>query len=493
MGGSSEPGRWTNWAGSVSFTPDGGAREPTSEAEICAHVREAALRRVPVRVLGHGHSFNASMCAEGGIALSLRKYKRVLHVDAAARTVTCEAGITLVQLCEALEEAEPPLTLENVPVVIAITVAGALVTAAHGSGMRSQSISAHLLGCRLIDGRGEVVSVDRATNADLLPAARASLGVLGVISTVTLQCVPMRTLHISEGPMQLSECVERLDELAARFAYFKAWWVPHTGFVHAFCIDDKPAPPIAQIARQPLPADEGVTPVSGGGRLEAPLVSDATAMSLRSSFLASRAGGALMEGMLALAADQPAATPLVNCALRPLLYPTLVSEDSSYLVQCNEHRGLSESVGVRFDVSEFAIPAENCKAALTELVECLQREPGLYLSFPVDIRFSAADDIWLSPAYGRDTAWIGIPSKRPFGKETPHAAMFSRFEEIMQRHGGRPHWAKEHSVRAPQLRALYPRWADFLAVRARLDPDETFLNPYLRELLGVPAAARSRL
>jgi len=63
----------------------------------------------------------------------------------------------------------------------------------------------------------------------------------------------------------------------------------------------------------------------------------------------------------------------------------------------------------------------------------------------------------------------------------------------MQRHGGRPHWAKEHSVRAPQLRALYPRWADFLAVRARLDPDETFLNPYLRELLGVPAAARSRL
>lgn len=122
------------------------------------------------------------------------------------------------------------------------------------------------------------------------------------------------------------------------------------------------------------------------------------------------------------------------------------------------------------------------------------RSPPLF--FPgsqVDIRFSAADDIWLSPAHGRATAWIGIPAKRPFNRETPHADMFARFEQIMLRHGGRPHWAKDHSLRAAELARLYPRWADFLAVRKRLDPEGVFLNDYFRELLGVPAPVRSRL
>jgi hypothetical protein len=432
-------GQWTNWAGNVSFTPDGGVREPSSEAEICAHVREAARRRVPIRVVGHGHSFNRSMCADGGVSLNLRKYKRVLRVDGAACTVTCEAGITLVQLCEALADAQPPLTLENVPVVIAVTVAGALATAAHGSGARSPSLSAQMLECTLVNGRGEVMTIDRTTNAELLPAARASLGVLGILSTVTLQCVPARDLFISEGPLQLSECVMRLSELRERFEYFKAWWIPHTGFVHAFCIDTKPVPPIAQIALDPLsireatdsraqpPAPAGIDtklmPVAGavaragaadggGGaaiglagelaRVLAPrlpasasasasvpssalaaLRGDMTAQHLRAEHLNSRAGGAVMEGMLAIAARSPEATPLINSALRPLLYPTLETSEASYLVQCNEHRGLSESVGVRFQVSEFAIPAENAQSALSELVQVLQRQAGLYLSFPV--------------------------------------------------------------------------------------------------------------
>lgn len=390
MGGAND-GTWTNWAGNVSFKVSGAIHEPTSEAEIRDHVRDAARRRVPLRVVGHGHSFNRSMCADGGVTLSLRKYRRVLRVDARTRTVVCEAGITLVQLCEALEEAEPPLTLENVPVVLGVTVAGALSTAAHGSGVRSQSLSAHMLGCTLVDGRGSVLTIDGAHNAELLPAARASLGVLGVLSTVTLQCVPARTLHIAEGPMWLSECVDRLDELSARFEYFKAWWVPHTGIVHAFCIDGQRVPPVSQIARHEVDGAGLVgavhttvaAPSGAAPRAAEALVADASSIGLRSSFLMTRKGGPVMEGLLALAAEEPACTPLINCALRPLLFPTLEAEESSYLVQCNEHRGTgSESVGVRFEVSEYALPAEHAKQALTELVGALQTE-GLFLSFPV--------------------------------------------------------------------------------------------------------------
>jgi L-gulonolactone oxidase len=189
MGGHTGDGAsWTNWAGNVQFEPTGGLREPESEAEIIALVRDAARRRVPLRVVGHGHSFNPSMVADGGgVAVSLRRYKKVLQIDAVAGTVTCEAGISLVQLCEALAEHEPPLTLENVPVVLGVTVGGALATAAHGSGAKSPSLSAQLLGCTLIDGRGALLRIDASTNAELLPAARASLGVLGVFSTTTLR------------------------------------------------------------------------------------------------------------------------------------------------------------------------------------------------------------------------------------------------------------------------------------------------------------------
>lgn len=464
---------WRNWAGNISFTPLGGVREPTSEEEIVALVREAAQRRVPCRVVGHGHSWNESMCAPGGVAVSLRRYKRVLAVD--GDTVTCQGGITLVQLLEHL--ADEGLTLPNVPVVIGVTVAGALCTAGHGSGKTSPSLSAQLVGCRLVDGRGAVVDVGPGSNEDLLPAVRASLGVLGIMSTITLRCVPAYDLHISEGPMRLSECMARIDELKDRFEFFKAWWVPHTGYVHAFCIDRKPVPSVAALA-----GDASVPEARGAYEDHVPSAEVA-------AFLNTRQGGVAQEHLMHVAAKVPAATPLVNQALRPHLYPTLAAKDASYIVQCNEHRGVSESVGVRFQVSEYAIPAAAITEAMHQITTLLRSRPGLYLSFPVDIRFSAADDIWLSPAYGRDTAWVGIPAKRPFGEETEHAEVFAAFEQIMLALDGRPHWAKEHSCDAHVLARRYEHWHDFMRVRERMDPEGVFLNDLAR-LVGRPGRAK---
>ena len=116
------------------------------------------------------------------------------------------------------------------------------------------------------------------------------------------------------------------------------------------------------------------------------------------------------------------------------------------------------------------------------------RRGGLYCSFPVDIRFSKReDDCWLSPAFGADVCWVGIPAKRPRGRETEHGETFAAFELIMVAHGGRPHWAKQHTLDPAFFARSYPRWQDFLDVRAELDPSGTFLNPYLRQLLGLAA------
>lgn len=156
--------------------------------------------------------------------------------------------------------------------------------------------------------------------------------------------------------------------------------------------------------------------------------------------------------------------------------------------------------------TEWAIPYENTQACLRELHGWLEREHhdphGLRPHFPLEIRFSDADDIWLSPSYGQRTTWIGIiqykcvhflpwlapdrttdPFRRPYGLNVPYRALFARFEAILIRHGGRPHWAKSHPLRATELRALYPRFDDFVRVLQGVDSEGVWRNEYVERHL----------
>lgn len=148
------------------------------------------------------------------------------------------------------------------------------------------------------------------------------------------------------------------------------------------------------------------------------------------------------------------------------------------------------------------MPYQNTVSALRELRSWLDEElvdpEGMRPHFPIEIRFSSADDIWLSPSYGQQTCWIGIvqykseqilprievsltphPS-RPYGFIVPYRRLFKRFETIMTRHGGKPHWAKAHCLRPKDLRRLYPRFADFIKVLEEVDPVGLFQNEYIR-------------
>jgi L-gulono-1,4-lactone dehydrogenase len=100
--------------------------------------------------------------------------------------------------------------------------------------------------------------------------------------------------------------------------------------------------------------------------------------------------------------------------------------------------------------------------------------------FPVEVRVAAADDTWLSTAYGRDTAYIAIHQYTGL----PYRAYFDLFESVVAKVAGRPHWGKLHSLDAGRLRSLYPRFGDFLGVRAQVDPEGRFSNPYLSRVLG---------
>jgi hypothetical protein len=105
------------------------------------------------------------------------------------------------------------------------------------------------------------------------------------------------------------------------------------------------------------------------------------------------------------------------------------------------------------------------------------REP---VTVPVEVRFTAADDVWLSTAYERENAYVAV---HQYHRMDPRA-MFAAFEAIVAEHEGRPHWGKVHTLRAERLRELYPRFDEVLAVRDRVDPRRLFTNDHVRDLLG---------
>jgi FAD/FMN-containing dehydrogenase len=132
----------------------------------------------------------------------------------------------------------------------------------------------------------------------------------------------------------------------------------------------------------------------------------------------------------------------------------------------------------RFNEIEYALPAEEGPGCLRELRE-LMLNKHKDVTWPLEYRTVAADDIWLSQMHGRATVTISAHQ----AAHLPHEAFFADVEAIFRNHRGRPHWGKAHRLAAKELRELYPGWNEFLRVRAELDPDGRFLNEYLQELL----------
>jgi FAD/FMN-containing dehydrogenase len=142
------------------------------------------------------------------------------------------------------------------------------------------------------------------------------------------------------------------------------------------------------------------------------------------------------------------------------------------------HRLFATPRAVKFQEMEYNIPAADFPAVLGEIRARMARE-RFNVHFPIECRFVRGDDIWLSPAYGRDSAYIAVHMYRGM----PYKRYFAAIEAIYQPYGGRPHWGKLHTLDAATLAARYPHWNDFCRVRAEMDPGGVFLNDYLRRVL----------
>ncbi|MFJ3925065.1 D-arabinono-1,4-lactone oxidase [Streptomyces sp. NPDC090022] len=427
---------WRNWAGNVSATP---ARvvSPTSVGELQEAVRRAASDGLRVKAVGTGHSFTAA-AATDGVLIRPQALAGIQRIDRAAGTVTVAAGTALKDLNLAL--AGQGLSLTNMGDIMEQTVSGATSTGTHGTGRDSASIAAQLRAMELVTADGELLVCSEQENPEVFAAARVGIGALGVVSSLTFALEPLFLLTAREEPMAFEQVTAEFDQHWAENEHFEFYWFPHTGNCNT--------------KRNNRSAGPAAPNGAVSGWIEDELLSNGVFQAVNS-----------------LGRAVPATIPTIaRVASRALSARTYT--DIPYKVFTSPRR-------VRFVEMEYALPREHVVAALRELRSMVDRS-RLRISFPVEVRTAPADDIALSTASGRDTAYIAVHMYRG----TPYQAYFTAAERIFTAHGGRPHWGKVHTRDAEYFAEVYPRFGEFTALRDRLDPDRVFGNDYLRRVLG---------
>jgi L-gulono-1,4-lactone dehydrogenase len=428
---------WRNWAGNESARPCRIA-VPRSTHEVADEVRKAAAAGLTVRMAGTGHSFTP-VAATDGVLLRPGALTSIRSVDAAAGLVTVEAGCPLQVLNASL--LARGLSLANMGDIQVQTVAGATQTGTHGTGRDIGGMAAQVAGLELVLADGTIASCSADSPADgLFDAARVGLGALGVVTAVTFRVVPAFLLEAREEPMQWSEVISRLDELTSENEHFEFYWFPHTEGCLTKRNNRSPGPP------RPLPRFRYL---------------------LDDEFLSNTVFGLTCRLGHAVPGLITTVNGLAGKALGSRSYV-----DAAYRVFTSPRR-------VRFKEQEYAIPRESLADVLAEIRALFARRDWR-ISFPIEVRVTPGDDLWLSTAYGRSSAYIAIHVFHA----SPHQEYFRDVEAVMTAVAGRPHWGKMHTRSAEYLRQAYPKHGDFVALRDKLDPERRFGNPYLTQVLG---------
>lgn len=392
-----------NWSGSISFTPQKVAR-PTDEADVIRLVRRARRRGRGVRPIGSGHSSTPLMSTDD-VLVSMDRMSGVVEADPHMRWAKILPGTGLSDLGAELERHG--LAMENLGDVDYQTIAGALGTGTHGSGVTLGNLSSTMIGGQLVTGDGEVVpfGVDAGEDAadPLVRAAQVSLGSLGILTSVTLRLEEAHELHRNNRMTHIDWVLEHFEELVRSNRSVDFYWYPRRD--------------LAQVRMLNKPGEEP-----------------------------------------------------------DLMPPGELKEDvigPNYEVIPNDRH-------LKFEEMEYMLPLDTSLEAFRQVRQRVKDVHRSQVGWRVLVRTIAADQAMISNAQHRQTMTIALLQN----SSLPYEGYFDDLEPLFRSFRGRPHWGKKHSLKAPQLRMLYPEWTDFQAVRRSLDPDGIFLNDYLRELFG---------
>ncbi|KAG6865343.1 hypothetical protein C0991_003380 [Blastosporella zonata] len=442
--------KFSNWGRSFHCTPLA-IFEPENEFQ-CELVLELARREGKiVKAVGVGHSPSDLACTNEYM-LRTTKLNRLLEVNVEKRYITAQGGITLHDLHAQL--AHHGLAMMNVGSISDQTLAGIVTTATHGSGIEYGVMSTHVMGLTLLLADGTRAFCSRNERPDLFIASICGLGATGLILSIQLQVEPAFRLKEIQESIPFDEFLHRYDKLVHSSQHVRFWWYPASDTVRCSYSD-------------------------------------------RSKEAKNPAGSWWRHTFLGFHVTQL----LLFLARYFLILNTWISHYACWLSK-GRTVGIDDShiifnVDCRYPqhTTEWAIPYEESQHCLRELRTWLEQENqdpnGIRPHVPIEIRFSAADDIWLSPSNGHRTCWLGVVQYKPYGFNVPYRRYFGGYESIVARHHGRPHWAKAHQLQPDALRALYPRFDDFRRVLKEVDPKGLFRNEYIqRHIFGLPVSGR---
>jgi FAD-linked oxidoreductase len=427
---------WRNWSGSVRCEPNHRA-SPISIEEVQSEVLRCTEEGERLRVVGAGHAFSP-LCHSDENQMSLEHFQGVESTDLERRRVWVGAGTPLRDLGEALQERG--LALATLADLDAHTIGGAISVGVHGSGLGVGNLSTQVTALKLVCAGGRVRSISREDNAELFDAARLSLGALGVITDVELQCVDAYRLYSHGQRAPLEETLLRLDEYLHGTRNFEFRWFPYSDTVQLQFMNgtQRPAGPLQSVRR-----------------------------------------------VRELAVENSALWVLSQLARRLPALSEPISRAAAHRASAGDavldwNRAYATRRRLRSDYTEYSIPLERLPRVLRQ-IDRLISALKFHVHFPLEVRFVPGDALWLSPAYQRDSACIAVHVARG----TPYENYFAAVTEIFDRNEGRPHWGSLHDKTAHELRGLYPRFEDFRALRHELDPRGVFLNGHLAALFDV--------
>ena len=412
-----------NWAGNIRFSPSRFERPSTLDE---ARAVVAAAPRL--RVLGSGHSFN-TIADSDAVMLSLAGIEPEANINALTGTVRVSGWITYAALSAAVHRAG--FALHNMASLPHISVAGSIATGTHGSGDRNGNLATAVAAIEFIGPDGELRTVKRG-DADF-NGSIVHLGSLGVVHTVTLDLVPAFEMrqYVYDG-LGFDAAVSHFDELtsaAYSTSLFTAWgpdpsfqfWVKRrtADQTHPFPQANWYGAPLADGPRHPVP---GVDPAACTLQQGQTGPWHERLPHFKAEFTPS-AGDELQSEYLIDRIDAPAALEALA--------------------------GLGDKLGTVTQISE--------------------------------IRTMAADDLWLSPAYGRDTVGLHFTWVSDYEAVQP---VMAALEEALEPFSARPHWGKLFTIPMNEVRSRYARMGDFERLRERVDPDEKFANGFTAAVFG---------
>jgi len=417
---------WRNWSGSVAGEPTD-VLAPKTETELQALV--SAARKV--RVTGAGHSF-MPLCETDGLLLRLGDLEGEIKVAADRQTAWVPAGWPISKLTNALW-AEG-LSLINQGDIDKQAIAGAVSTATHGTGRTLGSLATAAEGFRLVLADGTTIECDREREPELFQAARLSLGMLGVVTRIKLKVLPAYRLKETICRRPLAEILRDWDTLADTHRHVEFFHFPYSEHATLKTLD------VAEDAGPDSPEP-----------------------------------GEFEDTVFQAVCDLVTAWPRTAPTLQRMLTRAIRSSERAGPAG----RIFPSERSVKFEEMEYEIPAANGAEALRAAMK-LVRDSRWPIIFPFEFRAVAADDIWISPMNATPCVSISFHQYARMEWKTAFAGV----EKVFQAAGGRPHWAKRHTLTSDDVLRLYPEAPKFGAVRKRVDPAGKFLNAHLAQLFA---------